>query len=76
MKRIAHTIIFTAAAWAALFGLTGCGTDPASPAPTPTATHAPKPAPVTVAPAAGPVGKPTDLSIPAIGVTSACTPWV
>ncbi len=69
MNRIAHTIVITAAAWAVLTGLTGCATEPETPAPAPTTTHAPPPAQVTVAPAARPVGKPTDLSIPAIGVT-------
>jgi len=67
MFRIARTIVVTAAVGAALLGLTGCGTEPETPAPTPVATHAPPPAPVT--PKAGPVGKPTDVSIPALGIS-------
>lgn len=66
MFRIARTIVFIAAAWAALFGLADCGTEPERPSPV--TTHAPPPAPVTVAPSTRGVGKPTDLSIPAIGV--------
>ena len=69
MFRIARTIVLTAAAWAALFGLSGCGTEPEAATPAPVTTHAPPPAPVTVAPETRNVGKPTDLSIPAIGVS-------
>jgi LPXTG-site transpeptidase (sortase) family protein len=69
MFRIARTIVLTAAAWAALFGLTGCGTEPEAAAPSPVTTHAPPPAPVTVTPETRKVGKPTELSIPAIGVS-------
>jgi hypothetical protein len=70
MNRIVRTTLFTAAAWAALTGLTGCGTEPESQAPAPVATHAPPPPPpVEVTREARPVGKPTRLTIPAIGVS-------
>ncbi len=74
MFRIARTILFTAAACVSLFGLIGCGSQPETRAPAPSATHAPQPAPVSVTPEAGPVGQPTDLSIPAIGVTERLHP--
>lgn len=69
MNRIVRTTIVTAATWAALSGLTGCGTEPETPPPPPAATHAPPPPPMTVNHEARPVGKPTRLSIPAIDVS-------
>lgn len=72
MNRIVRTTILTATAWAALSGLTGSGrTEPELPAREPVAAQAPAPlpAPVAVTPEAGPVGRPTRLSIPAIDVS-------
>lgn len=68
MNRITRTIVLTVAAGAALFGLTGCGAEPDTVSAPPVTTHAPPLKPVTVAPASREVGKPTELSIPAIGV--------
>jgi hypothetical protein len=68
MNRFVRTTIVTAAAWAALSGLAGCaGTRPDPQAPEPVPSQAPPPASVTHA--ARPVGKPTHLAIPAIGVS-------
>jgi sortase (surface protein transpeptidase) len=68
MHRFIRTTISTAAACAALSGLAGCGgTEPETPAPEPVPTQAPPP--VSVTHEARPVGKPTHLTIPAIGVS-------
>ena len=69
MNRIVRTILVIAATWAALSGLTGSATEPEDLPPAPTATHAPPPPPpATVPHMARGVGKPTRLTIPAIGV--------
>ena len=70
MNRIVRTTLVTSALWAAVSGLAGCGgteSKPAAPAPGPTLTQAPPP--VSVTREARPVGKPTHLTIPAIGVS-------
>ncbi|MEV7396598.1 sortase [Aeromicrobium sp. NPDC092404] len=71
MNRIVRTILITATAWAVLSGLTGSTTEPERRvAVAPVAVPAPQPAPtpVVVPHEAGPVGKPTRLAIPTIGV--------
>jgi hypothetical protein len=68
MNRIVRTILVIAATGAALSGLTGSATEPEDLPPAPAATHAPPPPPATVPHMARRVGKPTRLTIPAIGV--------
>lgn len=73
MNRIVRTTIVTATAWVALSGLTGSSRteppEPQVPAPVVVAPVTPAPAPATVTVAEPrPVGKPTRLTIPAIGV--------
>lgn len=68
MNRIVRTTILTATVWAALSGLAGCGRpEPEPPAAAPVTTQTPPP--VTVTRESRPVGKPTRLTIPAIGVS-------
>ena len=68
MNRTMRTTVVTLATWAALSGLAACGHhEREAPVPAPVSTQAP-PA-VTVTHEARPVGKPTQLSIPAISVS-------
>jgi LPXTG-site transpeptidase (sortase) family protein len=70
MNRIVRNTLLTATAWAALAGLVGSATEPELPPPAPVVTpEAAPPPPVTVTHPARPVGKPTRLRIPAIGVS-------
>lgn len=68
MIRTVRTAILAAAACSALSGLAGCGHGLGTTAPEPVSTHAPPP-PVAVVHEARPVGRPTRLAIPAIGVS-------
>src|SRR5215203_1514582 len=68
MNRTVRTTILSAAAWAALSGVAGCGeAESEPPAREPVPTHTPPP--VTVTHEARQVGKPTEVAIPAIGVS-------
>ena len=71
MNRTVRTTFLTAAVVGALFGLADCGTTDTTPAaPTPATTQAaPHPTPrLTVSHEARPVGRPSHVTIPAIGV--------